>query len=193
MRTIIKLVRISFLFGVLFLLSLVLISRLDAPALPALAVAKTLDDLAWWKEQAVEADLAGFSEVEAEYKARAEAFIKFQSAPSSLPLEPVPSMKTELYIKQDREKKPSLPLAKHEPVSGVYLGMLGADRRVGYDITKIETVYGRKHTIFLSYVGWRKVQTATDTYFPKQNADRAKALGGALQIGWEPRYGLDDV
>jgi hypothetical protein len=195
MRSIIKLIRCAFLFGVLFLLSLVLTSRLDAPALPALAVSKTQDDLIWWKEQALAAGLAGFSEAEAEYKAREEAFIKIQAAPLLLPLpiEPVPSMKTELYIKQDRENRPSLPLAKHEPVSGVYLGMLGADRRVGYDITKIDSVYGRKHAIFLSYVGWRKVQTATDTYFPKQNAERANALGGALQIGWEPRYGLDDV
>jgi hypothetical protein len=161
MRSIIKLIRSAFPFGVLFLLSLVLTSRLDAPALPALAVAKTQDDLNWWKEQAIAAGLAGFYEAEAEYKARVEAFIKIQAAPLLLPIEPVPSMKTELYIKQDREKQPSLPLAKHEPISGVYLGMLGADRRVGYDITKIDSVYGRKHAIFLSYVGWRKVLQRT--------------------------------
>jgi hypothetical protein len=195
MKSILKLIRSAFLFGVLLSLSFVLTARLEAPALPALAVAKTPDDLIWWNEQADAAGLAGFSEAEAEYKTRAEAFIKNHAAPANLsvPIEPIPHMKTELYIKQDREKRPSLPLAKHEPISGVYLGMLGADRRVGYDITKIDFVYGRKHAIFLSYVGWRKVQTTTDTYFPKQNAERAKALGGALQIGWEPRYGLDDV
>jgi hypothetical protein len=132
MRSIIKLIRIAFLFGVLFLLTLVLTSRLHAPALPALAVAKTQDDLAWWKEQAVAADLAGFSEAEAKYKAREEAFIKIQAAPLLLPVEPVPSMKTELFIKQDRDKRPSLPLAKHEPVSGVYLGMLTSQKLKAY-------------------------------------------------------------
>jgi hypothetical protein len=194
MRTFLLVIRSVIMFGILFLLSLVLISRLDAPDLPVYAVAKGPDDLAWLKEQAVVAGLAGFSGAETEYKARADALIKVQAetANLSLPLEAVPPLVTKLYIKQDREKQ-SLPLAKHEPISGVYLGMLGADRRVGYDITKIDSVYGRKHAIFLSYVGWRKVQTATNTYFPMQNADRAKALGGALQIGWEPRFGLDDV
>jgi hypothetical protein len=71
--------------------------------------------------------------------------------------------------------------------------MLGADRRVSYDVTKVESVYGRKHALYLSYVGWRKVQTDTNTYFPARTAERVKALDGALQIGWEPRFGLDDV
>ncbi|MFC0214973.1 glycoside hydrolase family 26 protein [Paenibacillus chartarius] len=84
-------------------------------------------------------------------------------------------------------------LAKHEPLSGAYLGMLGADKRVGFQFERIESVYGRKHAIYLTYVGWRKLQTDTNTYFPKRVADRVKALGGALQIGWEPRYGLNDV
>jgi hypothetical protein len=87
MRLILKLIRSAFLFGMLFLLSLFLTSRLDAPALPALAVAKTPDDLIWWKEQAVAAGLAGFSAAETEYKAREEAFIKILAAPLLIPIE----------------------------------------------------------------------------------------------------------
>ncbi|MCR8631362.1 glycoside hydrolase family 26 protein [Paenibacillus radicis (ex Xue et al. 2023)] len=83
--------------------------------------------------------------------------------------------------------------AKFEPQSGVYLGMLGADKRVAFNMNNIESVYGRKHAIYLSYVGWRKVQTNPTSYFPVKTAETVKALGGALQIGWEPRYGLDDV
>jgi hypothetical protein len=83
--------------------------------------------------------------------------------------------------------------AKFEPQSGVYLGMLGADKRVGFNFNNIEPVYGRKHAIYLSYVGWRKVQANPTSYFPVKTAETVKALGGALQIGWEPRYGLDDV
>ncbi|NHN29412.1 glycoside hydrolase family 26 protein [Paenibacillus agricola] len=83
--------------------------------------------------------------------------------------------------------------AKFEPVTGVYLGMLGADKRVGFNWKQIEPVYGRTHAMYLTYVGWRKVQTQTNSYFPVQQAENAKAMGGSLQIGWEPRYGLDDV
>ncbi|TBL80494.1 copper amine oxidase [Paenibacillus thalictri] len=87
----------------------------------------------------------------------------------------------------------SRPPAKFEPSSGVYLGILGADRRVAFDFSKVESVYGRKHAMYLAYVGWRKYQTDTDSYFPIRNAQRAKELGASLQIGWEPRYGLEDV
>jgi hypothetical protein len=83
--------------------------------------------------------------------------------------------------------------AKFEPLSGVYLGMLGADKRVAFNWKQIEPVYGRTHAMYLTYVGWRKVQTQTNSYFPIQQAENVKAMGGSLQIGWEPRYGLDDV
>jgi hypothetical protein len=88
---------------------------------------------------------------------------------------------------------PSIHAAKFEPESGIYLGMLGADKRVRFNIKEIEPVYGRKHAIYLTYVGWRKVQPEPRSYFPMQIAQTAASLGGALQVGWEPRYGLDDV
>ncbi|WP_240418192.1 glycoside hydrolase family 26 protein [Paenibacillus periandrae] len=88
---------------------------------------------------------------------------------------------------------PNPKLAKFEPVTGVYLGMLGADKRVAFNWKQIEPVYGRTHAMYLTYVGWRKVQAQTNSYFPIQQADNVKAMGGSLQIGWEPRYGLDDV
>ncbi|MDF2671382.1 MAG: copper amine oxidase, partial [Paenibacillus sp.] len=186
--------------------------RTSAPASPSLPAhitePATPELLGVWRGQLAKAELAGQAEVAAAYQERITAF---QSGwPTLTPLSPewstapsVPQSTFEIYTrsnnKQAHAASNSTPqpmtnsLAKHEPASGVYLGMLGADRRVGYDVNKIETVYGRKHAIYMAYVGWRKVQTDTNTYFPARTAERVKALDGALQIGWEPRYGLDDV
>ncbi|MFK7692923.1 glycoside hydrolase family 26 protein [Paenibacillus sp. HJGM_3] len=153
----------------------------------------------FWNDQALKAEQAGQADVAAVYRARIAAHAA--GVPSTLPLSASgtpalnPSASVQLYV---RSASPAASAAlaapaKHEPVSGVYLGMLGADRRVGYDVNKIEPVYGRRHALYLAYVGWRKVQTDTNTYFPQRTAERVQALGGALQIGWEPRYGLDDV
>lgn len=85
------------------------------------------------------------------------------------------------------------PGALYEPLAGSYIGMMSADRRVSFDFSKVESVYGKKHSMFLTYVGWRKVQSDTQSYFPIRVAKRAQEAGAALQIGWEPRFGLDDV
>ncbi|MDR6553239.1 glycosyl hydrolase [Paenibacillus qinlingensis] len=168
----------------------------DSPSRP-----KQPDLITYWTDQEKKSNLTGHPEAASVYRERITAY---SAGPPSLP--PIwptiqtPSTHMEIYLRDatpgDSSKtaptSTSL-LAKHEPASGVYIGMLGADRRVGYDVTKIEDVYGRKHALYLAYVGWRKVQTDTNTYFPARTAERVKELGGALQIGWEPRYGLDDV
>jgi hypothetical protein len=159
-----------------------------SPALPTL--------LDYWSKQVEVSEQAGQYEVASNYRTRISTYT---TSTSSNPIRPepttaLPKVPYELYLRSDQMNLPAnSELAKHEPASGTYLGMFGADRRVGYDVNKIESVYGRKHAIYLSYVGWRKIQTDTNTYFPQRTADRVKALDGALQIGWEPRYGLDDV
>ncbi|WP_164821807.1 glycoside hydrolase family 26 protein [Paenibacillus koleovorans] len=168
-----------------------------------------LDLLAFWHERASIAQQAGQPDVAANYQKRLDAYeLGLPAASAGIyasGLNDVPVGTFDLYLQSPaaapaktggaaaKTSSTHRTLAKHEPASGVYLGMLGADRRVGYDVTKVESVYGKKHAIYLAYVGWRKVQTDTNTYFPTRTAERIKALDGAIQIGWEPRYGLDDV
>ncbi|MDF2964291.1 MAG: copper amine oxidase domain protein [Paenibacillus sp.] len=134
-------------------------------------------------EQAKAADESGKQYSERDSAAAIPAFDPSSAELQAITIEPYVSMPyTETRT-----------LSKFEPQTGVYLGMLGADKRVGFNINNIEQVYGRKHAIYLSYVGWRKVQSNPTSYFPIRTAETVKALGGALQIGWEPRYGLDDV
>ncbi|NEW05196.1 hypothetical protein GK047_04065 [Paenibacillus sp. SYP-B3998] len=78
-------------------------------------------------------------------------------------------------------------LAKFEPAYGVYIGMYSEqDPKVGNMFTKAESVYGKKHAIYLAYSHWGQA-------FPATYAKRAKEAGGALQIAWEPDDGLDPV
>ncbi|WP_176706728.1 glycoside hydrolase family 26 protein [Paenibacillus hemerocallicola] len=81
-------------------------------------------------------------------------------------------------------------LAKFEPQSGAYLGMFGI-----FDYPAVEQTFGRYHPIGLHYSGWRKDENDTRNYFPTRtiNSVKAAGAGGALQIGWEPQYGLDAV
>jgi hypothetical protein len=159
----------------------------------AAEAAKPVQPDAWWKERALAAEEQGRMDVAADYRARIEAFRLSQEPAAADGGKAVPPLAaSSLYVAKPLPERKA-PLALHEPVHGTYLGMLGADRRVGYDTSRIEGVYGRKHAMYLSYVGWRKFQADTQTYFPKRTADRVKELGGSLQIGWEPRYGLDDV
>lgn len=78
-------------------------------------------------------------------------------------------------------------LAKFEPESGMYMGIYSEqDPGMGNVFTKSESVYGKKHAIYLAYTQWGKA-------FPAQYVRNAKAAGGALQIAFEPDDGLDEV
>lgn len=159
------------------------------------------DIVTFWNNQMKKSEQSDHPEAAAAFRDRIAAYtVELPSiSPSSSNWSSIqaPSVTMELFrrvpLTEEQAPTTSSPLAKHEPASGVYIGMLGADRRVGYDVTKIEEVYGRKHALYLAYVGWRKLQTDTNTYFPTRTAERVKELDGALQIGWEPRFGLDDV
>ncbi|WP_310499108.1 stalk domain-containing protein [Paenibacillus qinlingensis] len=90
-------------------------------------------------------------------------------------------------IVQQRTQLQGIKLAKFEPAYGAYLGVYSElDPKVGNIFTKMQTVYGKKHAIYLAYSPWGKS-------FPSAYAKRAKEAGGALQIAWEPHSGLDPV
>ncbi|WP_025849255.1 stalk domain-containing protein [Paenibacillus ehimensis] len=78
-------------------------------------------------------------------------------------------------------------LAKFEPEYGMYIGMY-TERDPGMQnyFDRSESLYGKKHALYLAY-------SQVGKPFPKQHAARAKQAGAALQIGWEPMNGLDAV
>lgn len=84
-------------------------------------------------------------------------------------------------------------LARFEPVAGVYTGLYPAGKLDRYKPSLAEEAFGMKHAIYLTYTHWRKKYKDTDSYFPLAYAEEIKKLGGAIQIGWEPSFGLDDV
>ncbi|NOU68086.1 hypothetical protein GC096_29065 [Paenibacillus sp. LMG 31461] len=90
-------------------------------------------------------------------------------------------------IVEDRSESAGSRLAKFEPAYGTYLGIYSEqDPKVGNTFTKMQSVYGKKHAIYLAYAHWGQG-------FPSSYAKRAKDAGGALQIAWEPDDGLDPV
>lgn len=83
--------------------------------------------------------------------------------------------------------KSGAPLAKFEPESGAYIGLYSEkDPQMGNVFTKSAETYGKNHAIYLAYSNWGQS-------FPARHAQNAKAAGGALQIGWQPMGGLDEV
>ncbi|WP_259619549.1 stalk domain-containing protein [Paenibacillus doosanensis] len=78
-------------------------------------------------------------------------------------------------------------LAKFEPEYGMYIGMYSEqDPQMQNHFTKSESIYGKKHALYLAY-------SQVGKPFPAQYAARAKEAGAALQIAWEPSAGLDSV
>jgi hypothetical protein len=78
-------------------------------------------------------------------------------------------------------------LAKYEPEYGMYIGMYSEqDPAMQNNFTRSESIYGKKHALYLAY-------SPVDAVFPKQYAVRAKEAGAGLQIAWEPSKGLDSV
>lgn len=168
--------------------------------------------LGWWDERLQAAERAGQWEVAADYAYRKAAFYLSASnekeaeqwyaasdgfrakaanrdsrfyddalpAPGTAALTPYVGVP----VQEDR------PLAKFEPQSGAYLGMFGI-----FDYPAVEQTFGRFHPIGLHYSGWRKDENDTRNYFPLRTISSVQSAGagGALQIGWEPHYGLDSV
>ncbi len=98
-----------------------------------------------------------------------------------------------LYVKKDMATVAPLsrPLAKHEPASGLFIGVYGEGNKAlftgfGVDPAKIESVYGKQHASLLYYNNFG------DTPFATKQAENMKAIGGSLQIHMQP-LDLDKV
>jgi hypothetical protein len=91
---------------------------------------------------------------------------------------------------------PALPgkkLEKFEPLAGAYVGLYPGGKGIMGSPANAEQAFGKKHAIYLTYTHWRQMYTKTNSVFPVAYAEQVARLGGALQIGWEPMNGLDDV
>jgi hypothetical protein len=84
-------------------------------------------------------------------------------------------------------------LEKFEPLTGAYVGLYPAGKILKGSPSIAEQAFGKKHGIYLTYTHWRKPYDKTMSAFPVAYAQEVAKLGGALQIGWEPSNGLDDV
>ncbi|WP_123041240.1 glycoside hydrolase family 26 protein [Cohnella candidum] len=87
---------------------------------------------------------------------------------------------------------PARKLEKFEPVTGSYIGLYPAGKSFSGDPAGAEAAFGQKYALYLTYTYFNKYYPG-NTAFPVDYAKKVKALGGALQIGWEPHAGLDEV
>jgi hypothetical protein len=88
---------------------------------------------------------------------------------------------------------PGKRLEKFEPITGMYVGLYPAGKLLKGSPEIAEQAFGKKHAIYLTYTSWRQTYTKTNSVFPVAYAQEIAKLGGAIQIGWEPMSGLDDV
>ncbi len=104
-------------------------------------------------------------------------------------------IKSEVMLYVKKELATGVPLtralAKHEPVSGLFIGIYGEGNKAlftgyGVDPKKIEAVYGKQHASLLYYNNFG------ETPFATKQAENMKAIGGSLQIHMQP-FDLDKV
>jgi len=73
------------------------------------------------------------------------------------------------------------------PTKGLYLGAyIHQDPVVKGDVAAFERLVGKKHAVYLRYVGYGEP-------FPYQWAQSLRAVGAIPQIAWEPNNGLSEV
>lgn len=100
---------------------------------------------------------------------------------------------TEIQIYLEKPVPPNQKLSKFEPTSGAYIGLFLAGKRENANPDLVKDIYGKNHAIYLTYTKWGQKYKDTDTYFPMTFALNAKKNGSAIQIGFEPHGGLDQV
>lgn len=83
-------------------------------------------------------------------------------------------------------------LEKFEPMTGAYVGLYPAGKGFSGSPSGAEEAFGKKHALYLTYTHFNRLY-ANKSAFPVAYAAEVKKLGGALQIGWEPHKGLDEV
>jgi hypothetical protein len=88
---------------------------------------------------------------------------------------------------------PGRKLEKFEPLAGAYIGLFPAGKGFSGSPSGAEKAFGQKHGIYLTYTHFNRLYPDKKSAFPVTYAQEVKKLGGALQIGWEPHKGLDEV
>lgn len=83
-------------------------------------------------------------------------------------------------------------LEKFEPLAGTYAGLYPAGKTFSGNPAGAEKAFGQQHAMYLTYTHFKETYP-NGSVFPVAYAERVKQLGGALQIGWEPSNGLDEV
>lgn len=94
-------------------------------------------------------------------------------------------LKTEVSMFVDTMVPQTVARGKYEPTQGVYLGMYPGENNLEYNLANIENIYGKKHSMYLTYVQFNP-NAGYYSKFPTNFANQVKALGGSIQIGWEP-------
>jgi hypothetical protein len=84
-------------------------------------------------------------------------------------------------------------LGKFEPLGGVYAGLYPAGSAEKGNPLESLINFEQKHAIYLTYAHWRKTYESEKSVFPLPYANKVKEAGGAIQVAWEPSFGLDDV
>ncbi|HYG57920.1 MAG TPA: glycosyl hydrolase, partial [Symbiobacteriaceae bacterium] len=91
------------------------------------------------------------------------------------------------FVSRPADGAPTGRLAKHEPAFGTMLGgTVDQDPAVLNNLSKVSGVYGKPYAMVLVYAPWGEP-------LPTVSTNAAKAAGAALQVGWQPEYGLDAV
>ncbi len=98
----------------------------------------------------------------------------------------------DVYAEVQAEEVGNRRLEKFEPRSGVYAGLYPAGKGFSGSPLGAEAAFGKKHAVYLTYTHFNRLY-ADKSAFPIAYARQVKELGGALQIGWEPHGGLDEV
>lgn len=102
-------------------------------------------------------------------------------------------IRTEVGLYVEKPLPLNQKLAKFEPTSGTYLGLFLAGKRENANPDPVKDIYGKNHAMYLTYTTWGKKYPDTNTYFPMTFAKKAKQNGSAIQIGFEPMNGLNEV
>jgi len=91
------------------------------------------------------------------------------------------------FVSRSTEGENPGPLAKFEPPFGAIVGgTIDLDDAIWNDVSRTPDVYGKGYGMVLVYARWGE-------RIPIISTASAKKAGAALQVGWEPTGGLDQV
>jgi hypothetical protein len=92
-----------------------------------------------------------------------------------------------VYLEESTASQTQPGLAKHEPAWGAFIGgTIDRDPAVNDDLSRVRAAYGKEYAIVLVYAQWGEL-------LPVLSTRAAAEADAALQVAWEPSYGLEAV